>query len=106
MPLAGKIGDRYGRKRIFLGAAVLFTTASLCCGFAGNIYLLVVLRAFQAVGGGSFMPSATGIVARQSGPTATGRSGCSPASSRSAGSSARCGRDTDDLLVMAGDLPG
>ena len=37
MPLAGKLGDQYGRKKIFLGAAVLFTTASLCCGFAGNI---------------------------------------------------------------------
>jgi EmrB/QacA subfamily drug resistance transporter len=63
MPLAGKIGDQFGRKQIFLGAAVLFTLASLCCGLAGNIYLLIVLRAVQAIGGGAFMPSATGIVA-------------------------------------------
>jgi EmrB/QacA subfamily drug resistance transporter len=62
MPLAGKLGDQYGRKKLFLGAVVLFTSASLCCGFAGNIYLLIVLRAVQAVGGGAFMPSATGIV--------------------------------------------
>src|SRR5215469_650935 len=62
MPLAGKIGDQFGRKQVFLGAAALFTTASLCCGLAGNIYLLIVLRAVQAVGGGAFMPSATGIV--------------------------------------------
>src|ERR1700722_8030804 len=68
MPLAGKIGDQYGRKKVFLGAACLFTTASLCCGFADNIYLLVVLRGFQAIGGGAFMPSATGIVSRQFGP--------------------------------------
>jgi EmrB/QacA subfamily drug resistance transporter len=67
MPLAGKLGDQFGRKRIFLGAAVLFTTASLCCGLAGNIYLLIALRAAQAVGGGAFMPSATGIVAQQFG---------------------------------------
>jgi EmrB/QacA subfamily drug resistance transporter len=64
MPVAGKIGDQYGRKRIFLGAAVLFTTASLCCGFANDIYLLIVLRGCQAIGGGAFMPSATGIVAQ------------------------------------------
>jgi EmrB/QacA subfamily drug resistance transporter len=64
MPLAGKIGDQYGRKRIFLGAAVLFTTASLCCGLAGNIYLLIGLRGIQAIGGGAFMPSATGIVSQ------------------------------------------
>ncbi len=62
MPLAGKIGDQYGRKQVFLGAAALFTAASLCCGLAGNIYLLIVLRAIQAVGGGAFMPSATGVV--------------------------------------------
>ena len=68
MPLAGKLGDQYGRKKIFLGAAVLFTTASLCCGFAGNIYLLIVLRALQATGGGAFMPTATGIVSQQFGP--------------------------------------
>jgi EmrB/QacA subfamily drug resistance transporter len=63
MPLTGKISDQYGRKRVFLVAVVLFTASSLCCGFAGNIYLLIVLRALQAVGGGAFMPSATGIVA-------------------------------------------
>jgi EmrB/QacA subfamily drug resistance transporter len=68
MPLAGKLGDQYGRKKIFLGAAVLFTTASLCCGFAGNIFLLIVLRGVQAIGGGAFMPTATGIVAQQFGP--------------------------------------
>jgi EmrB/QacA subfamily drug resistance transporter len=64
LPLAGKLGDQYGRKKIFLGAAVLFTTASLCCGFANDIYLLIVLRAIQAIGGGAFLPSATGIVAQ------------------------------------------
>ena len=63
MPLAGKFGDQYGRKKVFLGAVVLFTTASLCCGLADNIYLLIMLRAIQALGGGAFMPSATGIVA-------------------------------------------
>jgi EmrB/QacA subfamily drug resistance transporter len=63
MPLAGKFGDQYGRKKIFLGAVVLFTTASVCCGLANNIYLLIVLRGIQALGGGAFMPSATGIIA-------------------------------------------
>src|SRR5260221_7705368 len=67
MPLAGKLGDQYGRKKVFLGAAVLFTTASLCCGFASNIYLLIVLRGVQAIGGGAFMPTATGIVSQQFG---------------------------------------
>ena len=63
MPLAGKLSDMYGRKRIFVTAVVLFTVASLLCGLATNIYVLVALRALQAIGGGAFMPSATGIVA-------------------------------------------
>jgi EmrB/QacA subfamily drug resistance transporter len=62
MPVAGKISDLYGRKKVFLISAIVFTLASLACGFAGNIYLLVLLRAIQALGGGAFMPSATGIV--------------------------------------------
>src|SRR6185437_6679489 len=68
MPLAGKLGDQYGRKKIFLGAAVLFTTASLACGFANSIYMLIVLRGLQSIGGGAFMPTATGIVSQQFGP--------------------------------------
>jgi EmrB/QacA subfamily drug resistance transporter len=68
MPLAGKLGDQFGRKRVFLIAVVVFTAASLCCGLAGNIYLLIGLRFVQALGGGAFMPSATGIVAQMFGP--------------------------------------
>ncbi|TWD82610.1 EmrB/QacA subfamily drug resistance transporter [Kribbella amoyensis] len=67
MPVAGRLGDQFGRKRIFLGAAVLFTLASLACSLVDNIYLLVVFRALQAIGGGAFMPTATGIVAEQFG---------------------------------------
>jgi EmrB/QacA subfamily drug resistance transporter len=63
MPMAGKLGDHFGRKRVFLVGIVVFTLASLACGFVDNIYLLVVLRALQALGGGAFLPSATGIVA-------------------------------------------
>ena len=63
MPVAGRLSDQFGRKRIFVAAAILFTGSSLACGLASNIYLLVGLRALQAIGGGAFMPSATGIVA-------------------------------------------
>jgi EmrB/QacA subfamily drug resistance transporter len=62
MPLAGKISDMYGRRKVFIVAAIIFTGASLACGIAPNIYVLVALRGIQAVGGGAFMPSASGIV--------------------------------------------
>ncbi|MHB8574155.1 MAG: DHA2 family efflux MFS transporter permease subunit [Dehalococcoidia bacterium] len=63
MPIAGKMSDEFGRKRVFLAAVVIFTGSSLLCGFAPNVYLLVLFRVLQAVGGGAFLPSCTGIVA-------------------------------------------
>jgi EmrB/QacA subfamily drug resistance transporter len=63
MPVAGRISDQLGRKTVFLAAAVIFTASSLLCGLSNSIYVLVGLRFIQSLGGGAFMPSATGIVA-------------------------------------------
>jgi EmrB/QacA subfamily drug resistance transporter len=62
LPISGKLSERYGRRRIFLGSVIAFTAASLCCGLADNIYVLIILRAIQAAGGAGFTPSATGII--------------------------------------------
>ena len=62
LPISGKLSDRYGRRTVFLCSVVVFTAASLFCGLADNIYLLVALRAVQAAGGAGFTPSATGII--------------------------------------------
>jgi EmrB/QacA subfamily drug resistance transporter len=62
-PLAGKLSDELGRKRVFLIAVVLFTVSSFLCGFAPNIYVLIVCRFLQALGGGAFLPSCTGLAA-------------------------------------------
>ncbi len=68
MPVAGKLSDQFGRKTIFMCAAAVFTVASLCCGLSNSIYLLIAFRGAQALGGGAFIPSASGIVADQFGP--------------------------------------
>jgi EmrB/QacA subfamily drug resistance transporter len=62
LPVSGMLSERYGRRKVFLGSVVAFTAASLCCGLADNIYVLVLLRALQAAGGAGFTPSATGII--------------------------------------------
>lgn len=62
LPISGKLSEWYGRRRVFLGSVVTFSVASLCCGLASNIYVLIALRALQAAGGAGFTPSATGIV--------------------------------------------
>jgi EmrB/QacA subfamily drug resistance transporter len=63
MPVAGKLSDELGRKRVFLVAVAVFTVASFLCGIAPNVYLVIAFRVLQAVGGGAFLPSCTGIVA-------------------------------------------
>lgn len=67
LPLSGRLSERYGRRRVFLGSVVAFTAASLLCGLANNIYVLIALRAMQAAGGAGLTPSATGIVVDQFG---------------------------------------
>jgi EmrB/QacA subfamily drug resistance transporter len=63
MPLAGRIADQLGHKRVFVWSAALFTLTSLLCGMSINIETLIALRVIQALGGGAFMPAASGIVA-------------------------------------------
>jgi len=62
MPIAGKISDQFGRKKVFLICVVLFTASSLACGLSTSIYMLVPFRLIQALGGGAFVPSAAGII--------------------------------------------
>ncbi|HEY1625312.1 MAG TPA: MFS transporter [Streptosporangiaceae bacterium] len=63
LPIAGKVSDEFGRRRVFLFGVALFTVSSLLCGLSTDIYLLVGFRALQAIGGAALQPSAAGIVA-------------------------------------------
>jgi EmrB/QacA subfamily drug resistance transporter len=56
VPSSGWIGDRFGTRRTFLTALVLFTVASALCGMAGSLGELVVFRAVQGIGGGLIIP--------------------------------------------------
>ncbi len=62
LSLAGKLSGLFGRRRFFLASVVVFASASVCCGFADSIYVLIALRAVQAAGGAGFTPSATAII--------------------------------------------
>jgi EmrB/QacA subfamily drug resistance transporter len=68
LSLAGKLSDRFGRRRFFLVSVIVFAGSSLCCGLATSIYVLVALRVVQAAGGAGFTPSATAIVVEHFGP--------------------------------------
>src|SRR5690606_21797059 len=62
MPIAGRFSDVFGRRRVLLIALALFTVGSLLSALAPTIGALIVFRAIQALGGGAFMPTVTGIV--------------------------------------------
>jgi len=62
-PLAGKVSDVLGRRRVFMFCVITFTLSSLLCGLAPNVGVLIVFRALQAIGGGGLVPSAIGIIA-------------------------------------------
>ena len=59
MPLAGRLADLWGNRRLFLWALVLFTVGSLLAGLAPSLELLIGARLVQAVGGGILVPVAT-----------------------------------------------
>ncbi|MFE0253223.1 DHA2 family efflux MFS transporter permease subunit [Streptomyces sp. NPDC059010] len=61
-PLWGKLGDQYGRKRLFQIAIVIFLVGSTLCGMAQNMAQLIAFRAVQGLGGGGLMVLSMAIV--------------------------------------------
>ncbi|MFI0087391.1 MDR family MFS transporter [Streptomyces bobili] len=61
-PLWGKLGDQYGRKRLFQIAIVIFLVGSALCGMAQNMPQLIGFRALQGLGGGGLMVLSMAIV--------------------------------------------
>ncbi len=72
-PLWGKIGDLFGRRRMFQLAVVVFLAGSLLCGVAPTMLLLIVGRLVQGVGGGGLYALCFGIVGDLVPPRQRGR---------------------------------
>src|SRR6266487_3823729 len=62
MLTGGILGDRYGRKRMFLSGLGIFTFASLMCGLSGSTGLLIAFRGLQGVGAALLMPGTLSIL--------------------------------------------
>src|SRR3954466_2484531 len=60
--LGGSLGDRYGRRRIFMIGVTWFAAASLLCGLAPSIELLIGARVLQGIGGALLTPGALAIL--------------------------------------------
>ncbi len=61
-PLWGKLGDMYGRKRLFMACIVIFLIGSALCGQAGGMGALIGFRALQGLGGGGIIVLTQAIV--------------------------------------------
>lgn len=60
--LGGSLGDRFGRRRIFVIGTVWFALASLLCGLAPHIWVLIAARALQGVGGALLTPGSLALI--------------------------------------------
>lgn len=60
--LGGKLGDAYGRKKIFMLGLVLFGISSGMVGFAPNAILLIIFRAIQGIGAAIIAPATLAII--------------------------------------------
>ena len=61
--LGGSLGDRFGRRRVFVIGTIWFAVASLFCGLAPSIELLIAARALQGVGGALLTPGSLAMIA-------------------------------------------
>lgn len=60
--LGGALGDRYGRRKIFVLGVVWFAVGSLLCGLAPNDLILVAARALQGIGGALLTPGSLALI--------------------------------------------
>ncbi|MDA3646409.1 multidrug efflux MFS transporter [Saccharopolyspora indica] len=64
IPVSGWLGDRFGTKRVFLGAFGMFVLASALCGLAADLPQLILARVLQGAGGGVMSPVALTMLFR------------------------------------------
>jgi DHA2 family multidrug resistance protein len=62
LPMTGWLGNHFGRKRVFISCIGMFTLASILCGMAPNLPMLIFARILQGAGGGAMVPIAQAIL--------------------------------------------
>jgi EmrB/QacA subfamily drug resistance transporter len=67
--LGGSLGDRYGRRRVFVAGVLLFTAASLLCAVAPSVEFLIGARMLQGIGGAMLTPGSLAIIEASFRPT-------------------------------------
>ncbi|MET4134014.1 DHA2 family efflux MFS transporter permease subunit [Pseudarthrobacter sp. PvP090] len=62
--ITGRLGDRFGPKKLYLSGLVVFTAASLWCGLSGDVEMLILARVFQGFGAAMMTPQTMAVITR------------------------------------------
>ena len=91
--LAGRLGDRFGPKNLYIAGLVVFTAASLWCGLSASIGMLIAARVVQGIGAALLTPQTLSTITR-----------IFPADGR--GAALSMWRATAGLATLAGPVAG
>ena len=70
--ITGRLGDRFGPKRVYLVGLVIFTLASLWSGLSGSLEMLIAARAVQGIGAALMTPQTMAVITRTFPPNRRG----------------------------------
>jgi len=73
IPISGWASERFGARRVWMFAVIVFVIGSLLCGLAWNLPSLIGFRVLQGIGGGMVLPVTLTILTRAAGSTRIGR---------------------------------
>ncbi|OQP40778.1 MFS transporter [Niastella yeongjuensis] len=71
--IGGALGDKLGRKKIFMTGIFIFIIGSACCGFAGTVIQLVCFRILQGIGGAMMIPGSLSMISSSIEPKQRGK---------------------------------
>jgi len=60
--IGGSLGDKLGRKKVFMAGIFIFICGSIACGFAADVLLLIIFRALQGIGGALMIPGSLSLI--------------------------------------------
>jgi MFS family permease len=62
LPIAGRLADVFGRKKVFMVGMVIFAITSFLCAITSSLWILIIMKAIQGIGGGAVLANSNAII--------------------------------------------